>query len=1107
MPAPQSDNVRAWGSNENGQLGNGLDANNDDQPVPGQVLVLENVAAIRGGANHSIALKNDGTVWAWGNNYYGQLGNGTNVGSNVPVPVVGLAGIIAVSAGWNYNLALKNDGTVWAWGFNIAGQLGTGNTQDSPVPVAVVGLNGVVAIAAGGGHSLALKSDGTVWAWGSNYLGRLGIGAADGSVWIPVQVSGLKDVAGIAAGESHSLALKASGGVWAWGSNASGQLGNGSAGGSSSVPVAVANLSGVVAISAGGSHSLALKTDQTAWAWGDNQHGQLGNGDYAGTFATPVAVKNLAGLKAVAAGEQHSIAAKTDGTVWAWGENADGQLGNGKHTLSYVPAQVTNITGVAAIASGTRHSLALKANGGAWAWGLAASGQLGNGRSLNSAQPATVPGVANAVAVAASESCSLALRRDGTLWAWGGLHYYSSSCVPSAASMGVPAPAPGLNGVVAVSAGSEHRLVLKSDGTVWGWGKNYDGQLGDGSRTNRDTPIQVNGLGGVLAVSAGGVHSLALTKDGFVWAWGGNIWGQLGNGSTDYEIHVPAMVTALNGVVAIAAGARHSLALKSDGSVWAWGNNFSGEVGNESQTPYVAVPLAVNGLSGVLAIAAGGQHSLALKGDGSVWAWGSNTSGQLGDGSYTFSSDQPVAVAKISGAAIIAASLNQNLAATNDGTIWAWGEYDNNSIRTPTSVPGLSNVVALAAGSYHRLAIVGTGIPKVAITPASLAFGGQRVGTASSNRSLSVTNNGDSPLDIHRATPTGIHPGDFKVTADTCTGASLPPGGSCGINVRFAPIGPANRSGAVLITTNAPGAPHLVPLSGAGISGPAGVGVFLDGKWYLDINGNGVWEPSVDRALSFGFPGATQVTGDWSGEGKKKLGVFYEGFWYLDYNGNGIWDGFATDRGYAFGWSGVTPLVGDWNGDGKTEIGVFKDGAWYLDFNGNGAWDGISIDRAFSFGWPGVTPLVGDWNGDGKTEIGVFNDGAWYLDFNGNGVWDGIPIDKAFSFGWPGVTPLVGDWNGNGKTEVAVFKDAAWYLDLNGNGVWEVSVDRYSSFGWPGVTPLAGDWNGDGKTEIGVFWQGAWYLDHNGNGWWDGPVIDRGFGFGWPGVQPVVGNW
>jgi alpha-tubulin suppressor-like RCC1 family protein len=356
--------VSVWGWNAYGQLGDG---SLTDAATPVQLSSVSGVTAVAGGFYHSLALKSDGTVWAWGRNDHGQLGNGTNTSSDVPVQVTGLANVIAIAAGGDHSLALKNDGTVWTWGWNGNGQLGDGTLSDSSIPVQVTGLAGIIAISGGGAHSLALANDGTLWAWGANGFGQLGDGTSTDSA-TPISI--LTDVTAIAAGDFHSLALKSDSTVWSWGYNYYGQLGNGTfdvaAPYGNATPSAVPGLGGVTAIAAGYYHSLALKSDGTVWAWGFNLFGELGNSTYttAAPFGSdvPVRVTALTGVAALAAGAYHSMALRSDGTVWAWGFNYYGQLGNSTAPAnSDSPVQVPGLAGVTSIAAGGSHSIALQA--------------------------------------------------------------------------------------------------------------------------------------------------------------------------------------------------------------------------------------------------------------------------------------------------------------------------------------------------------------------------------------------------------------------------------------------------------------------------------------------------------------------------------------------------------------------------------------------------------------------------------------------------------------------------------------------------------------------------------------------------------------------------
>lgn len=302
--------VNASGENAYGQLGNGTYT---ASTTPVLVSGLTGIIAVAAGGGtyedeysaHSLALKNNGTVWAWGNNVNGQLGNGTNTTSNIPVQVSGLSGIIAIACGhnWDLSLALKNDGTVWTWGDNTVGQLGNGTTTDSNIPVQVSGLTGVVAIAGGSGHALALKNDGTVWAWGWNWAGMLGTGNNTDS-YVPVQVISLTGMVAVAAGGIHSLALKNDGTVWAWGGNYYGECANGGG----NTPVQVNGLTDITAITANNAESAALKNDGTIWAWGNN---------YAALPVYTPVQSSVSGFVTINAGRQTLRAAKNDGSIWS----------------------------------------------------------------------------------------------------------------------------------------------------------------------------------------------------------------------------------------------------------------------------------------------------------------------------------------------------------------------------------------------------------------------------------------------------------------------------------------------------------------------------------------------------------------------------------------------------------------------------------------------------------------------------------------------------------------------------------------------------------------------------------------------------------------------
>lgn len=324
-------------------------------------------------------------------------------------------------------------------------------------------------------------------------------------------------------------------------------------------------------------HGALLKADGTVWTWGSNRFGQLGNGgDREATAEKPVRVPDLSGVKDVACGHYFTVVAKGDGTVWAWGDNSWGELGNGSIKPSNKPVQVPDLAGFTAVAAARRHALALKSDGTVWEWGV----------DSNGSRPQEVENLA---------------------------------------------------GVVAVSDGDSHCVVLKSDGTVWVWGDHGAGDLGDGSYNNSAVPIRLGDLSDIAAVAAGYELTLALQKDGALLAVGYGAAGGLGDGTFENQSTRPVTVSGLAGVKGVAAGTMHVLAVKNDGTVWSWGDNGFGQLGNPGvgTGEKSANPVRSGKLSGIVTVAAASNHSVALADDGAVWVWGDNSEGALGPDNET----------------------------------------------------------------------------------------------------------------------------------------------------------------------------------------------------------------------------------------------------------------------------------------------------------------------------------------------------------------------------------------------------------------------------------------------------------------------------------------
>jgi alpha-tubulin suppressor-like RCC1 family protein len=340
------------------------------------------------GVFHSILAKSDGTVWTWGGNFEGQIGDGTTNSAPTPARVTGLSGVVAVAAGYYHSIALKSDGTVWAWGRNLTGQLGDGTTTQRLSPVQTQGISGVAAVAGGENDTYALKGDGTVWAWGSNSDGQLGDGTTNDR-YLPVQVQGLTSVVAVAAGARHGAALKADGTVWTWGSNAYGNLGDGTTT-TQLVPIQVPGLSTVTAIAANGYHTAAVLGDGTFWSWGSGYYGELGIGDLPMLWPVPIQAVGLTGVAAAAAGSNYTVALLANGNLKAFGFNFFGQLGDGTNADSSLAVAVLGISSAVAVAASYDHTLAILADGSVWAWGDNLTYQLGDGTTTDHWTPVRI---------------------------------------------------------------------------------------------------------------------------------------------------------------------------------------------------------------------------------------------------------------------------------------------------------------------------------------------------------------------------------------------------------------------------------------------------------------------------------------------------------------------------------------------------------------------------------------------------------------------------------------------------------------------------------------------------------------------------------------------
>ena len=865
---------------------------------------------ITSGSTQSLALGSDGNIYSWGKNAYGQQGDGTNIDHQAPIKVAKPANVPAgfiftkVDAGDHSALAMGSDGNLYTWGFNASGQLGDGTTENRNRPAPVKKPDG----AAPGftwkqantrwDHTVALGSDGNLYAWGLNAYGQLGNTSVPRGPNNPAAYSTkpvpVSKPAGItftqpATGRYSSMAMGSDGKLYAWGWNSNGRLGDGTTT-DRLAPTQVLQPNGVTfsQFNVGADYSFAITTNGDLYGWGWNDSGRLGDGTTTDRHV-PTLIPRPDGTpagftwKQVMGRDYHGMGIGSDGNLYTWGVNWYGDLGlpdvpTGqtsyitrprpvKKPRPSVPGQETSWVQIYA---GWEQSLALGSDGNLYTWGWNCGGQLGDptiptGFDNNKAMRLT-PGLAafpltpDLTAVKFDQTLGSNLKKAGTNWqvvtpahrkgrvdtaitwnlygpqpddildyiydpptyvvtfdkadgsqptsqsviedqmasrpdqdptrpgflfdGWfnGDAAYDFSSPVkgstkltahwtagsgqwntspkqgPDSGQTKVTLVPPAARGIrfSQVSAGDDHSLALGSDGNVYSWGANKYGQLGDGTTTDRLTPVQIpkpTGVNRFTQVSAGKAFSLALDDQGHVWAWGLNSSGQLGNntiatnGSSAYSsspirVQAPSGMTATSfSLTGISAGITHVLAVDGQGRAWGWGSNEFGKLGISSGTVamtgittrpvQVATPQGETTGFRYAQVSAGGSHSLATDTQGRAWGWGSNQNGDLGNtsdvalNSYTFTPVQAMPGTNPTGGfkpVQIMAGNGHSSALDDLGRLWTWGGNSNGEL-------GLGDTTTRTA-------------PSLVAMPANVSTFTQLTGSRVSGNSLALDQNG-----------------------------------------------------------------------------------------------------------------------------------------------------------------------------------------------------------------------------------------------------------------------------------------------------------------------------------------------------------------------------
>jgi alpha-tubulin suppressor-like RCC1 family protein len=629
--------------------------------LPGSKWYVCSVGRVGSGSiAASYAVKCDGTLWAWGSNCFGQLGQNNTIHRSSPNQIPGTQWKCVASTDGAFVLALKNDNTLWVWGCNTSGQLGQNDTNHRSSPIQVPGC--WCDVAGGFGSSYGVKVDGTLFSWGNGVCGLLG-NNCDVLFSSPIQIPGTQ-WSRVFSQCFSVAAIKCDGTLWSWGGqNDRGQLGQNNTILYSS-PTQIPGTQWKCVATAG--HTLALKTDGTLWAWGRGQYGAIGNLSTANCEASsPIQIPGTQwrDIAVSSPTTNRSYALKNDGSLWYWGYQTNCAFGTQSLTHQSSPIQLigrqwTDILSLDCGAFGiennfttnsfdiTRES-AFNENccGRLFIWGDNNSGQLGNS--------------GNAIPIGGTASSPIQI--PGTWWKY--------------------------------SRGTDTVHAIRSDCTLWGWGRNRRGIIGDNSIISRCSPVQIPGTAW-CAVSTGGSDlesTAALKVDNTLWMWGNGECGVLGLGDVIHRsspVQIPGTQWCC-----VSAGTLMTYAIKTDGTLWAWGQSTNGELAQNNRTSYSS-PVQIPGTQWS-AVNRRNTGAIALKSDGTLWTWGQNSVGQIGDNTTTNRSS-PVQVPGTQWCRI-AAGDSTVYAFKTDGTLWGWGENtvvfalglgDSVNYSSPVQIPG-----------------------------------------------------------------------------------------------------------------------------------------------------------------------------------------------------------------------------------------------------------------------------------------------------------------------------------------------------------------------------------------------------------------------------------
>ncbi|HTR50050.1 MAG TPA: hypothetical protein VMJ10_05030 [Kofleriaceae bacterium] len=598
------DALWCWGANDDAQLGDGSTTNRTSPVSVGS----GHWSAIALGDQHACALDAAGGLWCWGDNSYEELGQSDLAQRTTPTMVPSTLPWTNVTSGPGFSCAVRSDHTAWCWGSDSYGQLGIG-MYVAYVPPTMVDSEAWSVISAGGTHACGLLTDGHLRCWGSNTYGELGLEQVGSSGTPAASGDPTMTWTSVATGAQHTCATSAAGELWCWGSNSVGQIGIAMTSQYNPEPhTVVGGATTWATVAAGGEQTCGLGADHNLWCFGRGTTS-------VSSVTTPTQVAGT--WSAISVGQTTACAIASDASLWCWGANYSGEVGDGTYANRATPTRIADPSWTA-LSVGASYACALRSDGSAFCWG---AGPIGDGSSQRALPTLVVGGPYAAISVGDEHACAIEAS-SGFLQCWG---QNSSGQLGTGDTMAYYVPQTiGMATWTEVSAGFDHTCGV-SGASLLCWGDNSFGELGTGTFVSQMSPFPI----GSAATPSSGLYDTCAVGGGALACWGSNVFGEDGIGSSTAAIS-PTLITGTWNEVGIAY--QHACAIASDHTLWCWGSNGYGQVGQASLLANYLSPMQVDTGTAWQHVGVGWQSSCATKTDGSLWCWGDNSSGELGIG-------------------------------------------------------------------------------------------------------------------------------------------------------------------------------------------------------------------------------------------------------------------------------------------------------------------------------------------------------------------------------------------------------------------------------------------------------------------------------------------